>query len=141
MGLGYSLTAFAGTIGVCRDTLHEWTREHPEFSDAVKVAKAKRTFTLETKLLNGEIGPHVTAAIFALKNAAPEEWREKHEIVTTNTTKVEHSIDYSGLSTDELAALVTIAEKAAQPDQSDGRSEGIGAAVPELFHKPSVARH
>ena len=35
---------------------------------------------LETTLLEGETGPKVTAHIFALKNAAPEEWREKQEI-------------------------------------------------------------
>jgi hypothetical protein len=32
---GYSLTAFAGEIGVCRDTISEWCRKHPEFSASV----------------------------------------------------------------------------------------------------------
>ena len=39
---GYSLTAFAGEIGVCRDTISEWCSVHPEFSVAVSRAKAKR---------------------------------------------------------------------------------------------------
>lgn len=77
MGQGYSLTAYAGSIGVHRDTLHEWTSAHPEFSDAVKRGKAARTMKLECGLLAGETGPRVTAHIFALKNAAPEEWKEK----------------------------------------------------------------
>jgi hypothetical protein len=81
MGQGYSLTAYAGEIGVCRDTLNEWGRAHAEFSDAVKRGKAARTRKLEETLLAGETGPRVTAHIFALKNAAPEEWKEKVAIV------------------------------------------------------------
>lgn len=77
MGKGYSFTAFAGEIGVDKDTLYEWVKVHPEFSDAVKKARAKRLRCLEEKLLNGDTGPRVTAMIFALKNADAEEWRDK----------------------------------------------------------------
>lgn len=80
MGLGYSKTAFAGDIGVSRDTVLEWSKEHPEFSGAVKRAEAARTRALELTLIAGETGPKVTAHIFALKNASPEEWRDKQEI-------------------------------------------------------------
>lgn len=76
---GLSLTAFAGSIGVSRDTVNEWTREHPEFSDAIKVHRAKRTEYLERTLLSSEQGPRVTARIFALKNADPENWKDKQE--------------------------------------------------------------
>lgn len=79
MGRGFSLTAFAGEIGVSRETVYEWARVHPEFSDAVKRAKAKRLRFLEERLLNGDTGPRVTSHIFALKNAEPEEWRDKRE--------------------------------------------------------------
>lgn len=92
MATGLSLTAFAGQIGVSRDTVNEWQRVHPAFSDAVKVAKAKRTMALEQQMLAMENGPAVTARIFALKNADPEEWREKQH--------VEHS------ASDDLAALI-----------------------------------
>jgi hypothetical protein len=80
MGQGYSKTAFAGSIGVCHDTVVEWARQHPEFSLAVKAGQAARTQTLEKTLIAGETGPKVTAHIFALKNAAPDEWRDKTEI-------------------------------------------------------------
>lgn len=80
---GLSLTAFAGDIGVARSTVNKWMEEHPEFSEAVKVAKAKRTAALEKQMLSAENGPTVTARIFALKNADPDEWREKtHQEVT-----------------------------------------------------------
>lgn len=77
MGLGFSLTAYAGEIGVARSTINEWMAAHPEFSEAVKIGQAKRTAILERGLLDGDSGPRVTARIFALKNAAPEEWKEK----------------------------------------------------------------
>lgn len=92
MATGLSLTAFAGMIGVSRETVNNWQHEHPEFLDAVKIAKAKRTGALETQMLGMENGPAVTARIFALKNADPEEWREKQHI--------EHSVN------SDLAAII-----------------------------------
>ncbi len=80
MGEGFSKTAVAGFIGVCRNTLLNWTETHPEFLRAVKVGEAMRTMKLEDDLLSMSEGPRVTARIFALKNAAPEEWRDKHEV-------------------------------------------------------------
>jgi hypothetical protein len=84
--MGYSLTAFAGMIDVHRDTLYEWADKNPEFSDAMKRHKARRVFKLETDMLSAEAtGPYVTARIFALKNACPEEWRDKHEVDHTSS--------------------------------------------------------
>ena len=80
MGTGLSLTAFAGEIGVTRQTLNNWANEHPEFFDAVKRGQAKRVAYLERRLLDGEIGPRVTSHIFALKNADPEEWKDKRGV-------------------------------------------------------------
>lgn len=79
MATGLSLTAFAGDIGVARSTINEWIDNHPEFSEAVKIAKAKRTAALERSMLAAESGPAVTSRIFALKNADPDEWRDKRE--------------------------------------------------------------
>lgn len=78
---GLSLTAFAGEIGVCRDTVQEWARVHPEFSAAVKAHKAKRTLAWEERLVRiaeegGGTGS-ATAVIFALKNVAPEEFADR----------------------------------------------------------------
>ena len=89
MSQGFSKTAFAGSIGVCRDTLNEWAKEHPKFSAAINVAKAGRVYSLEKDLLNAESGPIVTSRIFALKNADPEEWRDKpEESATSNAVHV-----------------------------------------------------
>ena len=81
MGTGLSLTAFAGKIGVARDTITDWQNAHPEFLAACKTGQAMRTEYLERTMLDqGIAGPQVTARIFALKNAAPEEWRDKQEV-------------------------------------------------------------
>lgn len=80
MSKGYSISALAGEIGVNRDSLYEWEKVHPDFSDALKQSRYMRIRALENKLLSAEIGPHVTAAIFALKNAMPDEWRDRHEV-------------------------------------------------------------
>lgn len=80
MRKGYSLTAFAGEIGVNRDTVVDWQKKFPEFSVAVKDGQAGRTRCLEQGLLESELGPKTTAHIFALKNADPEGWRDRHEV-------------------------------------------------------------
>lgn len=77
MATGLSLTASAADLGVHRDTLYEWEKTNPEFSDAIKLARAKRQSFLEKRLLSATEGPVVTSSIFALKNAAPDDWREK----------------------------------------------------------------
>ena len=80
---GYSLTAFAGEIGVCRDTITEWAAEHEEFSVAVNRAKAKRARWWEdrAKQVAAEGGPggQATMVIFGLKNHAPDDYRERQE--------------------------------------------------------------
>lgn len=77
---GLSLLAFAGIIGVGRSTLNEWKEAHPEFAAAWDVHQAKRVLHLERTMLSAEQGPRVTARIFALKNAAPEDWKDKHDV-------------------------------------------------------------
>ena len=42
MSDGASMTSFAAEIGVARSTINEWMTVHPEFSEAIKIAKAKR---------------------------------------------------------------------------------------------------
>ena len=79
MAQGYSLTAFAGSIKVGRETVYGWIAQHREFSDAVARARPARTLWLERKLLSSRKGAETTAAIFALRNAQPDEWRDvKH---------------------------------------------------------------
>jgi hypothetical protein len=86
--VGLSLTGFAGSIGVARDTIYEWIKEHPAFSDACSRAKAARVTWWELKLGRSRKGAETTAAIFALRNADPQEWRD----VRHTTKAVTHNI-------------------------------------------------
>lgn len=83
MASGLSLTASAADLGVHRDTLYEWERTNPEFSDAIKLARGKRQLFLERRLLSAVDGPVVTSSIFALKNAAPDDWRDRQSLEHT----------------------------------------------------------
>lgn len=92
------MTAAAGLLGFTRQTLDNWTKAHPEFFDAVKAGQAARTAFLEGGLLSKEAtGPQVTARIFALKNSAPDEWRDKHEVEHSGGINVTISQDDANL--------------------------------------------
>jgi hypothetical protein len=80
MAKGFSLTAFAGSIRKSRDAVYDWISAHREFSDAVSRGRAARTAALEGKLLGARYGAQASAAIFALKNAQPDEWRDMRSV-------------------------------------------------------------
>jgi hypothetical protein len=92
MASGLSLAAAAADIGIHRQRVYQWMERHPEFADTIKLAQAKRQLFLERRLLEAKEGPVVTSTIFALKNAGPQDWRDKQE--------VEHSVS------DPLATLL-----------------------------------
>lgn len=81
MATGFSLTAFAGEIGVCIATLKTWQKEYPEFLAAVSRAKAKRLLEWEKIGLNiAKVGGgtgSATMAVFGLKNMGGDEWADK----------------------------------------------------------------
>jgi hypothetical protein len=99
MSDGLSLSAFAGLIGQGRDTVYKWIRAHSEFSDAVTRARAARVLWLERKLLRSRKGAETTAAIFALKNADPVEWRD------VKYSEHKHSIALQSLTDAQLLAI------------------------------------
>lgn len=82
MSDGASLTSFAAEIGVARSTINEWMGANPEFSESVKVAKAKCAAWWERAGRSGALGGDVnpTLVIFGLKNMAADDWRDKQEI-------------------------------------------------------------
>lgn len=82
MAEGLSLAAAAAELGIHRQRVYEWEEVHAEFADTIKLARSKRQLFLERRLLAAKDGPVVTSSIFALKNAAGEDWRDKtdHEL-------------------------------------------------------------
>lgn len=95
MAQGLSLAASAADLGFHRQRVYEWMEKHPEFADTVKLAQVKRQLFLERRLLSAEVGPVVTSTIFALKNAGPEDWREKveHEHGSDPDKPIKHRVE------------------------------------------------
>ena len=101
---GLSLAAAAGECDVHRQRVYEWKDRHPEFADTINLAMVKRQAFLERRLLTSDVGPVVTSTIFALKNAGPEDWRDKREVDFQG--EMQHS-KAEDLSDEELAKLAT----------------------------------
>lgn len=108
MATGLSLVAAAAELGFHRQRVYEWVEKHPEFADTVKLAKAKRQLFLERRLLAEDAGPKVTATIFALKNAAPEDWRDKqeHELTGKDGGPIETADVTDDMRAKALAAFI-----------------------------------
>src|SRR6185437_8049191 len=97
LGEGYTIKGFAGSIGVGRQTVFDWLSKHKEFAEAYEIAQAKSVFYWETEFKSfAKTGKGSPAAfIFALKNRAPEEWREKieHEVTGKDGGSIAHSVE------------------------------------------------
>ena|SRR5258706_9684301 len=71
-----TLAGFACSIGCHRDTLHDWSKKHPDFADAILRAKDHQARILVANGLSGLYeGPF---SVFTAKNILG--WRDKTEI-------------------------------------------------------------
>jgi hypothetical protein len=80
----------------CQRAIH-----YPDFCHAINIGRAARVAALEAKLLSTSQGVGVTAAIFALKNADPNEWQDRYH----TESKVNVSIEQ--MSDEELLAIIS----------------------------------
>ena len=80
-----TLADYATKIGVHRDSIHEWSKNYPEFSDAIKRAKDCQERILVTNGLMGLYNP--SFAIFTAKNVIG--WKDRHDVVNVNKTQEE----------------------------------------------------
>lgn len=92
---GLSFESFAATIWVHRDTLYEWVKVHPEFSDAKKIGMEQARLWWEKKGQEGLFSQseydkdagtgssksmNAAVWIFNMKNRFPQDWKEKQEV-------------------------------------------------------------
>ena len=73
-----TLAGFARMKGVHRDTINQWTKDHPKFSDAIKRAKELQEHILITNGLKGLYAQPF--AIMATKNIM--NWRDRQDITS-----------------------------------------------------------
>jgi hypothetical protein len=103
--LGATDKDLADFFEVNEDTIHEWKKVHPEFSESIKKGKMEADAQVANRLYKRALGykhadvhfsayegfvtatptikhypPDPTAAIFWLKNRQPDKWRDKQEI-------------------------------------------------------------
>ena len=81
---GLSITQIAFELDIHKDTLYDWKKTKPEFSDAIKKARDYAQGFWENALRTAALGmnpegvtPNPTLMIFQMKNRCPDEWREK----------------------------------------------------------------
>lgn len=100
---GASLHEIALQLDIHYDTLNEWRKEKPEFSEAIKKAQANAQGWWEQKGRLATIGQvdnfNATAFIFNMKNRFKEDWRDKQE--------VENKHDLSDPLSDLFAEIAT----------------------------------
>ena len=111
MTKGQSLTAFCAEINVDKDTVYQWAKKHPEFTDALKTAQRNcQAFwekMLQATAMGKMPGASLGAQIFWLKNRFPNDWRDKIEqevtmsniepvVIETDTRTIEMSMEDKG---------------------------------------------
>ena len=110
--LGATDKGLANFFEVSEDTIHEWKKVHPEFSESLKEGKEEADAIVASSLFHRATGyshkdvdikiykgkiittqltkhypPDSTAAIFWLKNRNPKQWRDKQEVEHSITEK------------------------------------------------------
>lgn len=126
--LGATDKELADFFQVNEDTVNEWKKVHPEFSESLKEGKLLADAEVADKLFRRATGyehkavkitaspdgrehvteyverypPDTTAAIFWLKNRRPDVWRDKTEQAISLTKR-----KAAELSDDELAAIAS----------------------------------
>jgi len=118
MKQGYSVTALAGHLEVSKDSVYDWINRYPDFCHAVSKGRAARVQALEAKLLTTSQGVGVTAAIFALKNADPDEWQDRYQ------TEVRVNVAIAQMSDGELMAIAASAKSPMIEFETDSGHRG-----------------
>lgn len=97
MSQGFSFESFAGKIGVAKDTLYQWDKNHQDFSDAKKEGFEKNRLFWEEQAMRGmwagkKFNP--TVWIFNMKNRFPKEWRDRQEVEAGPETRKTFTLAY-----------------------------------------------
>ena len=101
MAQGYSVEAFAGHIDVNVDTIYEWVKVHPDFSDAKNLAFGKNRIFWEgialEHLTAGEKDPKINSAIWIFNMKNRFKWRDLQEIKQEVTGSTEVTLKHADI--------------------------------------------
>lgn len=80
--LGKSVAWIAAELEVSKDSIYEWAKVHPEFSDAFTRARLESQRWWEDAGQDGMKAPGFNASIWSRSMAArfPEDWRESKQV-------------------------------------------------------------
>jgi len=89
MSQGGSIVSFAGTIGVSKQRVYDWSKRYPDFRDAYKRGKAAALCWWETLGTLGVMGkiPHFNAHIWIIQMRNRFGWRN-HMTVDTEFDEI-----------------------------------------------------
>lgn len=87
---GFMFDTFAAVIEVNIDTLYEWVKRHPEFSDALKNGRVRELYWYEKTGKAAILGkiPNFNAAVYCFHMKNKFKWADKVEVEQTNNDKV-----------------------------------------------------
>lgn len=93
LAMGYSKEAACGGIGITKETMYQWIKTHPEFSDAIRRGELKSIRHYESRLIAHGSGKkmdgfdqsksNLNAIIFPLKTRFHRVYGERQKIETT----------------------------------------------------------
>lgn len=87
---GKSVAWMASEFDVNKDTIYEWAKVHPEFSDALTRAKAHAQRWWEDQGQTGMVAPGFNGSVWSRSMAArfPEDWREQKGVELSGAVQV-----------------------------------------------------
>lgn len=110
--LGKSKAQMAADIGVHRETLDEWAKVHPEFSDAIMRARGESQAWWEAEVQKGIWSREFNAAAWAKSMSArfPDEYSDRSKLELTGKGGGPIEMDDSARAA-KLASILTAAQQ------------------------------
>lgn len=78
-----SIEGLAIHLGIVKDTIYQWEKEHPEFSDVINTLRAKQAVKLLNSGLSGEYNPYIAKALLSKHG-----YSEKQEVEQSGETSI-----------------------------------------------------
>ena len=93
LAAGKSVTQFAASVGVHRDTVYEWANKHPQFSDALSRGQVASQAHWEDQLQSMMFDRNVNAPLVKLYFANRFNWHDKAEVVNKSSAGSMSGVD------------------------------------------------